>query len=114
MKNKMQTIINDASKLGVKIKFKEENIINHVWNDNIIGSIEYKGFKAIVHLFDASKPETMDLDNTWIQFRLYKPNGEEIPSSLDVTLDYCNILTPFEHYEDFIEFTDELEKIMSN
>lgn len=111
MKNKINTIINSASKKGVTINFKEENIINQVWNDNIIGSIEYKGFKSVIYLSNV-KTEDVNLDNTWIQLRLYKPNGEEIESNSDIVLDYCSILKPFEHYEDFVEFIDELENIL--
>lgn len=113
MKNKMQTIINDASKLGVKIKFKEENIINHVWNDNIIGSIEYKGFKAIIYICDVSELEDINIGNSWILFKLYDSSGEEIPSNSDIVLDYCNFLKPFEHYEDFAEFIEEYIEIQN-
>lgn len=108
MKNKLNTIIKDASKQGVVIKFKNKNIINQVWSDNIIGSIEYKGFKAIIYLCDIRKLEDINIDNTWIMLKLYDPNGEEVPSNSDIVLDYCDILKPFEHYEDFAEFVDEL------
>lgn len=108
MKNKIKTIINDASKQSVTIKFKEENVINQVWNDNIIGSIEYKGFKAIIYICDVSELENINIGNSWIMLKLFVPNGEEVPSNSDIVLDYCNFLKPFEHYKDFAEFVDEL------
>lgn len=107
MKNKINTIIKNASEKGVTINFKEENIIDHIWNDNVVGSIEYKGFKGVIYLCDVSAKDA-DLAITWIQLILYKPDGEEIPSNSDIILDYCDILKPFEHYEDFAEFVDEL------
>lgn len=111
MKNKIKTIINNASKLGVTVKFKEENVINQVWSDNIIGSIEYKDFKAIIYICDVRKLENINIDNTWIMLKLYDPSGEEVPSNSDIVLDYCNFLKPFEHYEDFAEFIDEYIEI---
>lgn len=108
MKNKINKIIKDASKLGVKIKFKEENVINQVWNNNIIGSIEYKGFKAIINICNVSELENINIGNSWIMLKLFVPNGEEVPSNSDIVLDYCNFLKPFEHYKDFAEFVDEL------
>lgn len=111
MKNKLKTIIKDASKEGVIIRFKEENVINQVWDDNVVGSIEYKGFKAIIYLCDVSELEDINIDNTWIMLKLYDPSGEEIPSNSDIVLDYCNFLKPFEHYEDFAEFIEEYIEI---
>lgn len=107
MKNKINTIIKNALEKGVTINFKEENIIDHIWNDNVVGSIEYKGFKGMIYLCDVSAKDA-GFDSTWIQLRLYKPNGEEVPSNSDIVLDYCNFLKPFEHYKDFAEFVDEL------
>ena len=111
MKLSMLILINNASKLGVTVKFKEENVINQVWSDNIIGSIEYKDFKAIIYICDVRKLENINIDNTWIMLKLYDPSGEEVPSNSDIVLDYCNFLKPFEHYEDFAEFIDEYIEI---
>ena len=58
MKNKINTIIKNASEKGVAINFKEENIIDHIWNDNVVGSIEYKGFKGVIYQMLNKKTST--------------------------------------------------------